>query len=195
MSPTALRGAVVAEARRWIGTPYHHRANILGAGVDCARLLIEVYAAAGVIDWFDPGDYPPDWHLHRSEERYVAVIERFAAEFDPVTTPVQPADVLVWRYGRTFSHGGVVTGQPGASPATGWPWIVHAFAAARIVEEACVIGSMLDGRPMRAFRPHGLSLPPLGEATRREAPSGWGPQAPVTPSVASRQLPQSGEQS
>ncbi|HTX50268.1 MAG TPA: hypothetical protein VME40_12865 [Caulobacteraceae bacterium] len=192
MTPSALRGAVVAEARRWIGTPYHHRANILGAGVDCARLLIEVYAAAGVIDWFDPGDYPPDWHLHRSEERYVAVIERFAAEFDPAATSIRPADVLVWRYGRTFSHGGVVTGEPGASPATGWPWIVHAFAAARIVEEACVIGSMLDGRPMRAFRPN---LPPLGEATRRKAPSGRGPQAPVAPSVASRQLPQTGEQS
>jgi len=151
-----LRAAVVAEARGWIGTPYHHRANVRGAGVDCARLLIEVYAAAGVIEAFDPGDYPPDWHLHRSEERYVEVIGRFAAEISPDPAQIRPADVLVWRYGRTFSHGGIVTGEPGRAPPTGWPWIVHAFAPSRLVEETRVIGSPLDGRPLRAFRPLGL---------------------------------------
>ena len=156
MPPLAVRGAVVAEARAWIATPYHHRAAVSGAGVDCARLLIEVYSAVGVIEWFDPGDYPPDWHLHRSEERYVAVIERFADEFEPAAEPILPADVVVYRYGRTFSHGGIVTGQPGVSPPTGWPWIVHAFAAAHCVEETSIPGSQLDGRPMRAFRPKGL---------------------------------------
>jgi NlpC/P60 family putative phage cell wall peptidase len=148
--------AVVAEARGWIGTPYHHRAAVKGAGVDCARLLIEVYAAVGVIEAFDPGDYPPDWHLHRDQERYVAAIARFAAEIAPDPASIRPADVVVWRYGRTFSHGGVVTGEPGRAPASGWPWIVHAFAPAGLVEEACAIGSMLDGRPMRVFRPRGL---------------------------------------
>ena len=39
----AQRAAVVAEARSWIGTPYHHAADVKGHGVDCAMLLIRVY--------------------------------------------------------------------------------------------------------------------------------------------------------
>ena len=144
MTACAVRAAVVSEARSWIGTPYHHRANLKGAGVDCARLLIEVYAAAGVIGAFDPGDYPPDWHLHRSEERYVEIILRFADELDRRETPLLPADIVVWRFGRTFSHGAIVAD---------WPRVVHAYAADRVVEETDITGTPLATRDMRAFRP------------------------------------------
>lgn len=136
--------AVIQEARSWIGTPWHHRANVKGAGVDCARLLIEVYANAGVIEWFDPGDYPPDWHCHRSEELFANIVLRFAMEYDPQEVAQLPGDVVLWRYGRCFSHGGIVTR---------WPSVVHAFAPYRMVDETPVPGSPLDGREMRAFRP------------------------------------------
>ena len=136
------RAHVVAEARRWINTPYHHDAALIGVGVDCARLLLEVYSAVGLIDRFDPGRYPPDWHLHRSEERYVDTILRFAVEYDWRAAKIEPGDVVVWRYGRTFSHGGI---------CTDWPRVIHAFAPNMIVEEAYVPGSMMDGREMRAF--------------------------------------------
>ena len=69
------RGVVVSEARRWAGTAYHHNAAIMGAGIDCARILIETFAGAGLIERFDPGYYAADWHLHRGEERYLAVVE------------------------------------------------------------------------------------------------------------------------
>jgi cell wall-associated NlpC family hydrolase len=36
------RAAVVAEARTWIKTPWRHMADIKGAGVDCAMLLVRV---------------------------------------------------------------------------------------------------------------------------------------------------------
>lgn len=142
MSEAQQRAAVVAAARGWIGTPYHHRARVKGAGVDCAQILIAAYSDAGVIEAFDTGDYPPDWHLHRSEERYVEIIERFASEFDWRAEGLQPADVVVWRYGRTFSHGGIVSA---------WPRVIHAFAPYRIVDETPIPGSPLDGREMRAF--------------------------------------------
>ena len=39
MRPNIDRAAVVAAAREWIGTPYHHMADIKGVGCDCAMLL------------------------------------------------------------------------------------------------------------------------------------------------------------
>jgi len=37
--------AVVAEARRWIGTPYVHQASSFQAGCDCLGLIRGVLAA------------------------------------------------------------------------------------------------------------------------------------------------------
>ena len=98
--------AVVAEARSWIGTPYHNCADIKGVGVDCGMLLVRVFVDTGLCQPFDPRPYPIDWHLHRSEERYLGFI--FDARRE-IAEP-QPGDVMVLRYGRCYSHGGMVTG-------------------------------------------------------------------------------------
>ncbi|MGH7247350.1 MAG: hypothetical protein ACREH9_04520 [Pseudomonadota bacterium] len=118
------RAAVVAEARSWIGTPYHNCADIKGVGVDCGMLLVRVFVDCGLVAPFDPRPYPPDWHLHRGEEKYLGFIFDRVAE---VLSP-QPGDVMVFRYGRCYSHGGIVTG---AKPLT----IVHAYYEVRCVME------------------------------------------------------------
>ena len=123
-SEIAQRAAVVAEARSWIGTPYHNCADIKGVGVDCGMLLVRVFVDCGLCPPFDPRPYPIDWHLHRSEERYLDfVFDRSAEVAEP-----QPGDVMVLRYGRCYSHGGIVTRS---APVT----IVHAFHPARCVLE------------------------------------------------------------
>lgn len=102
-----LRQRIVEEARSWLGTPYHHQAMVKGAGVDCAMILVAVYRAVGLIPaGFDPRPYPQDWHLHRNAERYLGNITRFCRE---VETP-QVGGIAVWRFGRTFSHGGIYIG-------------------------------------------------------------------------------------
>lgn len=53
--------AVVAEARRWLGTPYRHQARLLGVGVDCAGLVLGVGRALGLVD-FDYHDYSASPH-------------------------------------------------------------------------------------------------------------------------------------
>lgn len=116
------REAVLAEARSWLRTPYHHHEHIKGAGVDCAFLLIEVYAAAGMIEWFDPGYYPQDVMLHRGDETYLAWLEKYGHE---VETP-QPGDAAVWQFGRSYSHGAIVLA---------WPQIIHAYRT-----QGCVLG-------------------------------------------------------
>ena len=39
---------VVTEARKWIGTPYHHQGRLRGIGVDCIGLLFGVGAKLGI---------------------------------------------------------------------------------------------------------------------------------------------------
>ncbi|MHB1872293.1 MAG: NlpC/P60 family protein [Steroidobacteraceae bacterium] len=104
----AVRASIIAEAQSWLGTPYHHRAQVKGVGVDCAMLPIAVYSAVGVIKHFTPEPYPPDWMLHRSEERFLGYVQRFAV---PTATP-QPGEVALFRFGRCVSHAGIIC-EPG----------------------------------------------------------------------------------
>lgn len=98
------RARVVAEARSWLGTRYHHHGRIKGVGVDCAQLLCGVFEACGLLPHVDTGHYPTGWHLHRSEEMFLKWVCRFA---DRVEQP-RAGDVAVFRFGRTFSHGAVM---------------------------------------------------------------------------------------
>jgi cell wall-associated NlpC family hydrolase len=127
------RAAVIAEARSWLGTPYHNCADIKGVGVDCGMLLVRVFVDTGLAKSFDPRPYPADWHLHRSEEKYLGFVFDRSSE---VITP-QPGDVMVMRIGRCYSHGGIVT-RP--DPLT----MVHAFhPARRVLEEEVEHNSQL----------------------------------------------------
>jgi cell wall-associated NlpC family hydrolase len=136
----AERRAVVEEARGWLRTPYHHMGRVKGAGVDCATLLAEVYARAGVLPSLDLPFYPPDWHLHRDAERYLDFVLAHAGEvavappdafsagslaFCAARRPM-PADVALWRFGRCFSHGAIVID---------WPLVIHAYAGRGCVLE------------------------------------------------------------
>jgi NlpC/P60 family putative phage cell wall peptidase len=122
-----MRNRIVAEARSWIGTPYHNCADVKGVGCDCGMLLVRVFVDLGLVAPFDPRPYTADWHLHRGEERYLeALLERALAVDAP-----QQGDVMLFRVGRCYSHGGVVTR---ASPLT----LVHASWPAQIVLEEVV---------------------------------------------------------
>lgn len=127
MTPREL---VVAAAHSWLGTPYHHCANVKGVGVDCAMLLVEVYKSAGLIPLdLDPRPYSPEWHKHRDEEAFLGWLKDCGDELD---TPIA-GDVVVWKFGRAYSHGGIVVGEGGE--------IIHAYKDARIV----TLGNMSEG--------------------------------------------------
>ncbi len=139
------RQAVIAEARTWLKTPYHHGARVKGAGVDCALLLAEVYAAAGLIPQIDPGYYSPDWHLHQEEERYLAWIQKYAYQ---VESPLL-ADVAMCQglKSRTYNHSAIVIA---------WPHqVIHALIRERGVVLGDVEHTEFAGRPVRFYRLHG----------------------------------------
>jgi NlpC/P60 family putative phage cell wall peptidase len=141
----SMREAVVREAVSWIGTPFHHAARVKGAGVDCLMLLAEVYERAGVIPHIEPPFYVPDWHLHRDAERYLEGLACHAREISgpPQGTGPLPGDIALFRFGRTFSHGAIVTH---------WPRLVHAYWNIGVVHGDANLHP-LASRPVRFFSP------------------------------------------
>ena len=149
ISEDAGRAAVVAEALSWLATPYAHRQRVKGLGVDCAQFPLAVYLACGVVPpETDPGPYPTQWHLHRSEELYVAQVLRLAREIAPHA--VQPGDLMLWRYGRTFSHGALALTRPR---------VIHAVRGAGVTLDDMTVNEELRTRAVRAFSVWGTSAP------------------------------------
>ncbi len=138
---TAERRKIVTEARKWVGTPYHCQGDVRGARVDCVMLIIRAYVDCGVCSSIDPRPYSDDWFLHRSEERYLGGVLEHCVE---VQTP-RPADVAVFRWGRCYSHGGIVTALV---PLT----IIHAFQPAGCVIEEPVESNCTLADPRRRPR-------------------------------------------
>ena len=132
------RASVVAEARKWLGTPYHHAAQCKGAGVDCAMLPAAVYRAAGLIPEFKVDHYSPDWHLHRDVERYLDIVTAHATE---VPEPTGPGDFVLYRWGRAFAHGAIIVE---------WPTIIHAMIDIGVTLDLGDTGRLSD-RPRRFF--------------------------------------------
>ena len=113
----AQRANVVRIAQTYLGTPYHHMGRIKGAGVDCLTLLAQVYEEAGLVGKIDIPYYPKEWHLHKESEHYLEGLMKYTAELSPTDNP-QPGDIVLYRFGRCYSHGAIVIA---------WPIIIHAY--------------------------------------------------------------------
>lgn len=140
------RAAILAEARSWLNTPYHHRQRVKGAGVDCALLLLAIFAGAGLVEEFAVEDYPRDWMLHRDEDRFRAVVRRYADQIEQ--HDVQPGDVALYLVGRCFAHGAVIVD---------WPVVLHADSRYGKVTLTEGDQGWLSGRPVEFYRVKGLS--------------------------------------
>ena len=138
LEETAARQRVVAAARAWVGTPYHHAADVKGVGVDCAMILVRVFCDLGLVPPFDPRPYVRDWMMHREDERFLGFLRGHARAVDRAAgSRVEPGDVIVFRVGRCYAHGGIITcGDPMA--------FVHAFSPAGcVIEEPAACNAQL----------------------------------------------------
>lgn len=128
------RQNVVMIARSWIATVYRHGGRLKQVGADCT-FFGKVYEEAGLIEPLDIKPYSNQAHLHRAAGAYVTTILRFATE----TKVPKPGDIAMFHVGRDYSHGGVINahGWPEVEfeKAEGWPWIIHANMAARMIFE------------------------------------------------------------
>lgn len=134
------RAQIVAAAKKWLGTPYHHHGRIRGAGTDCAMFPLAVYQECGLLPLnYQPPQYSTQWHLHRSEELYLKEVKKFCVE---IAGPPQPGDFVVFRFGRTFSHGAIVMD---------WPRIVHSYIPHGVHYGNALQDGELIGREMQLF--------------------------------------------
>lgn len=128
-----IRQQITAAARGWLGTPFHHEARVKGAGVDCLQLLIAVYGEVGLLPSITAEHYPWDWHFHRSEERYLQGVAKYATQ---VPAP-DAGDIALFKFGRCVSHAAIVLD---------WPRCVHAYFGHGVVEVDAEQGAELGGR-------------------------------------------------
>lgn len=140
MAARSLAEAIVAEARRWIGTPYHHQASARGAGCDCAGLVLGVWRAV-IGPWPEElPPYTPDWAEASGEELVRDMARRHMAEIG--LAAARPGDVLVFRMLRHGSakHCAILSGPDGRVPfrsedRNGCPTMIHAFSGHKVREE------------------------------------------------------------
>lgn len=97
------RADVIAAARQWIDTPFHHQARLKGVGVDCVGLVIGVARELGLIaPDFDVVGYPrvPDG---------TSLMELAATHMTPIDrAAMQPGDVVVVSFDRDPQHLGIL---------------------------------------------------------------------------------------
>ena len=89
------REAIVAAARGWLGTPYHHQASERGVGADCIGLVRGVWRDIYGVDAEQPPAYSRDWAEASGVETLLAAANRHLAPIDPGA--IRPGDVIVFR--------------------------------------------------------------------------------------------------
>lgn len=130
------RASIVAEAKSFIGTQYHHMGKVKGAGVDCFTLLVAVYENCGLVPPQKIPFYRPDFMLHQSEETYLNGLLEHGHE---VKSPL-PGDIAIFKWGRIYAHAGIVVDH--------WPWMIHAAPQVGVIRMRGDTGK-LCGRPVK----------------------------------------------
>ena len=94
------RSAIVAAARRWIGTPYVHQASCFGAGCDCLGLVRGVWRDIIGDEPEKAPPYTPDWAEMTGRETLLETAERHLQRIDLGTA--HAGDVVLFRWRPEF---------------------------------------------------------------------------------------------
>lgn len=145
------RQTVVAEARAWLGTPYHHQQMLKGVGVDCGMLVGGVAIASGVITpelWAERFATFQGYAQTPANGMLMRVCRSFMA-IKPLED-MAPADVLLMRFKREPHHLAIVADHPGGGLS-----IIHALGSeGKVVEHG--LDSKWRDRVMACFAMPGV---------------------------------------
>ena len=122
------RDDIVAEARRWIGTPYRHQASLIGAGTDCLGLVRGVWRT---LVGEEPEGLPPytaDWSETSGEEVLLEAANRWL-----IAKPVDRSeigDVIIFRMRQSgvAKHMAVTAARGEAAT------FIHAYTGHGVIE-------------------------------------------------------------
>lgn len=115
---SVTREQVVAAARNWLGTPFHHQGRLNGVGVDCAGVVICVAAELGLTA------FDVDGYGHRPDSRELEQLCHAQMRRIPVDS-ARPGDVLLFEIDRQPQHLAFLTDAG----------MLHAYAPLRRVVE------------------------------------------------------------
>jgi NlpC/P60 family putative phage cell wall peptidase len=104
-----MRARIVAEARRWIGTPYRHQASLRGVGCDCLGLVRGVWREVIGAEAERPPAYTPDWA--EALQRDTLLIAARTHMREVAVEAARPGDVLLFRLrpGAMAKHLAILT--------------------------------------------------------------------------------------
>jgi len=112
---------VVAAARRWLGTPWHHQGRLIGVGVDCGGLVVGVAQSLGLA----VADHPPGYARVPDGHSLRRIVEQQCIRI-PCS---EEGAVALFRWDAAPQHLAIVSRLP-----EGWA-LIHAWAQARRVVE------------------------------------------------------------
>ncbi len=123
------RTDIVAEARRWIGTPYRHQASRIGVGADCLGLVRGVWRE---VVGAEPERMPPytsNWAEAIGEEALLEAARRHCNEI--TVGSAWAGDLLLFRMalGSPAKHVAIVSGEDR---------IIHAYWGRAVCETRLV---------------------------------------------------------
>jgi len=118
----------VDEARRWLGTPYHHQASVCGAGTDCLGLLRGVWRHLYGREPQNVPVYTPDW---AETGRNEVLLKAAQTHLSPaVSEQFELGDVIVFRL-----HSESIAKHLGMVSDIGlMPKFIHAYSGHGVVE-------------------------------------------------------------
>jgi len=121
------RAEIVAEARQWLGTPYHHQASLRGVGCDCLGLVRGVWRDLCGPEPEMPPAYSPNWAESLGQETLALAAMRHLRPLQPAQA--RPGDVLLfrWRAHLPAKHCAILS-APDA--------LIHAHDGAAVTEVA-----------------------------------------------------------
>ena len=110
---TIARARIIELARGWLGTPYHHRASVRGAGCDCIGLVRGLWRELYGTELEHIGPYTGDWAEATGNEALLRAAGRHLTPVPP--SEAQPGDVLVFRLrdGAVAKHIAILSSADG----------------------------------------------------------------------------------
>ena len=92
---TISRARILEIARDWLGTPYHHRASVKGAGCDCIGLVRGLWRELYGVEPEDIGPYTGEWAEATGSE---ALLQGAGRHLAPIAlADARPGDIVVFR--------------------------------------------------------------------------------------------------
>lgn len=97
-----MRDLIVAEARKFLETPYHHQGRVLGHGIDCYGLIEMVARGLGL-------NCPDGIRYSRmpDQSQLLACMDEYAVQIDKKLA--QPGDILILPYRGQMRHMALMT--------------------------------------------------------------------------------------